>query len=364
MRPLFLLALGGCSGCGTVGYYAQAVGGHLDLMSKRQPLEQVMSSEDTDPEIRRKLQLLRDAREFAVAELGLPNNDSYSTFVKTGKKNITWNVVATPEFSMRPKTWCFPVAGCVSYRGYFAEADALSYEAELKAQGFDTQIGGASAYSTLGWFDDPLLDTMLRGSDIRLTGLLFHELAHQVLYVKNDSSFNEAFATFVEHEGAKRWLQSIGKGDRVPVYEQYLQRQVDFNKLLQQTRADLVDLFDSQPPQQGEAANNDSLREAKQAVFDNMVSNYETLKAEQWDGFDGYDNWFSKKTNNARLISVSTYLKWVPAFEALYLESGSDFDAFYEAARELSELPFDERLEQLKLYLEASSEESELVSGN
>lgn len=364
LRPLFLLALSGCSGCGTVGYYAQAVSGHLDMMSKRQPLAKVMASEDTDPEIRRKLELLRDAREFAVAELGLPDNNSYSTFVNTGKKNITWNVVATPEFSMSPKRWCFPVAGCVSYRGYFAEADAQAYEAELKEQGFDTQIGGASAYSTLGWFDDPLLDTMLRGSDIRLAGVLFHELAHQVLYVKNDSSFNEAFATFVEQEGAKHWLRSIGKGDRVSIYESYLDRQIDFNNLLQQTRGDLVDLFASQPAQEGEGANNEALREAKQGVFDKMVANYETLKAEQWEGFEGYDNWFSKKTNNARLISVSTYLKWVPAFKTLYIESGSDFEAFYKAAEELSKLPFDERFEQLQRYLDASATEPEFVSGN
>lgn len=353
-RPLLLLALAASSGCATVGYYAQAVNGHFDLMSKRQPLEQVMNSEDTDPEIRRKLELLRDARKFAVVELGLPDNNSYNTFVKTGKKNVTWNVVATPEFSMSPKTWCFPVAGCVSYRGYFAEADAKSYEAKLKTQGFDTQIGGASAYSTLGWFDDPLLDTMLRGSDIRLTGVLFHELAHQVLYVKDDSSFNEAFATFVEQEGAKVWLKSIDRQDTIPAYESYLVRQIDFNRLLQQTRADLVNLFREQPPEEGDSADNSQLREAKLAVFDSMVDNYEVLKAERWDGYDGYDNWFAKETNNARLIAVSTYLKWVPAFEELFVESGSDFKAFYAAATKLSKLPFEQRRAKLQEYLDAS----------
>ena len=358
LRPLLLLAMAASSGCATVGYYAQAVNGHFDLMSKRQPLEQVMNSEDTDPEIRRKLELLRDARKFAVAELGLPDNNSYNTFVKTDKKNVTWNVVATPEFSMSPKTWCFPVAGCVTYRGYFAEADAQSYEAKLKTQGFDTQIGGASAYSTLGWFDDPLLDTMLRGSDIRLSGVLFHELAHQVLYVKNDSSFNEAFATFVEQQGVKVWLESLGRHDTIPAYETYLDRQVDFNQLLQQTRADLVNLFREQPPLEGEGADNSQLREAKLAVFDSMVENYKVLKAERWDGYDGYDNWFAKETNNARLIAVSTYLKWVPAFEVLFEESGSDFKAFYAAATELSKLPFEERRTQLQDYLDTSQEVS------
>lgn len=353
---LAILALAGSSGCATIGYYAQAVNGHLDMMSKREPLEKVMNAEDTDPEIRRKLVMLRDARVFAASELKLPDNESYSTFVETGKKYITWNVVAAPEFSMSPKTWCFPVAGCVSYRGYFAEEEANAYEAELKAQGFDTQIGGATAYSTLGWFDDPLLDTMLRGSDVRLTGVLFHELAHQLLYVKDDSSFNEAFATFVEQQGAKEWLASIGKGDKVPVYEDFLQRQIDFTELLQDTRKELVSLFASD--EFAKITQLEDKRLEKQAVFDRMLENYEQLKTERWDGYTGYDNWFSKEMNNARLISVSTYLKWVRAFRAMYDESGKSLEAFYKAATEVSKLDRPERLKRMQAYFDASSAEA------
>ena len=353
LRALPLLGvLALASGCTTVGYYAQAVGGHLDLMSKRQSLERVLSSEDTDEEIKRKLQLLKDARVFAVADLGLPNNESYSTFVKTDKRFITWNVVAAPEFSISPKTWCFPVAGCVSYRGYFDESDATSYAKGLDSQGFDTHVGGASAYSTLGWFDDPLLDTMLRGSDIRLTGVLFHELAHQVLYVKNDSSFNEAFASFVEQQGVREWLRSEGREETLPRYEDYLQRQVDFNDLLQQTRRDLVNLYKSVGPAKDlDAAAKDEIRERKKSVFDTMLSRYETLKTEKWDGFDGYDNWFAREINNARLISVSTYLKWIPAFKGLFEESGGSFENFYAEARELAKKPYAERQQVLERLL-------------
>ncbi len=349
------------SGCSSVGYYAQAVGGHLSLMSKRQPLDEVMASEDTDAEIRRKLELLRDARVFAVDKLGLPDNDSYNTFVKTGKRFITWNVVATPEFSMAPKQWCFPVAGCVSYRGYFDEKDAEGYQSFLDNQGFDTQLGGASAYSTLGWFNDPLMDTMLHGSDIRLVGLLFHELAHQVLYVKNDSSFNEAFATFVEQQGSREWLIAEGKADRVPFYEAYLDRQIDFNALLQLTRSDLVTLYQDAPAATAKELDDSvvtELRERKEGVFEMMRVRYETLKTDQWDGFDGYDNWFKREMNNARLIAVSTYLKWVPAFAELFNEAGSDFNSFYTRAKELSEKPYAERQEALENYLEGSKSAS------
>jgi len=361
----FLSALVLTTGCTTVGYYAQAVGGHLDLMSKRQSLEKVLTAEDTDEEIKRKLQLLKDARVFAVADLGLPNNKSYSTFVKTDKRFVTWNVVAAPEFSISPKTWCFPVAGCVSYRGYFDEADATAYAKGLDKQGFDTHVGGASAYSTLGWFDDPLLDTMLRGSDIRLTGVLFHELAHQVLYVKNDSSFNEAFASFVEQQGVREWLRSEGREETLPLYENYLQRQVDFNDLLQQTRRDLVGLYKSlQPAKDLDDKARDEYRQRKQAVFDTMLERYEVLKTEKWDGFEGYDNWFAREINNARLISVSTYLKWIPAFKVLFEESGSSFDNFYAEARELSEKPYAERQEVLERLLAVNTEVTDGVANN
>lgn len=333
------------SGCTTIGYYKQAVQGHLQLMRARQPVEQVIKDQSTSPELREKLQTLLDARVFAVEALGLPENDSYSTFVETGKSAITWNVVATEEFSLNPKTWCFPVAGCVSYRGYFDRADADAYANELKAENLDVTIGGATAYSTLGWFEDPILDTMLRGRDYQFVGILFHELAHQQLYVKDDSDFNEAFATFVEQEGARQWLEYRGQSDRITEYEDNLTRAEGFVSLLRSTRQQLVDLYRQE-------LDEDSMRQQKAAVFSSMRDEYEQLKI-SWNGYSGYDGWFKREINNARLIAVSTYRRFVPAFMAMYIEAGEDLEKFYEVAQVTAELPADERRERMSAYLSA-----------
>lgn len=333
------------SGCTTIGYYSQAVGGHLKLMRARQPVQQVLKDEDTSPELRRKLQTLMDARVFAVEELGLPNNDSYSTFVETGKRAVTWNIVATDEFSLRPKTWCFPIAGCVSYRGYFDRADADSYAATLVEENLDVTIGGASAYSTLGWFDDPILDTMLRGSDYRFVGTLFHELAHQVLYVKDDSNFNEAFATFVEQVGTRQWLEHRGQADRIAEYDASLFRATGFVELLASTREQLLTLY-------SQDLDVDNLRQQKADVFQQMRNEYESLKS-SWVGYAGYDGWFRRDINNANLVAVSTYRQFVPAFQAMYIEAGEDLSAFYDVARVTAELPASERRERLNAYMSA-----------
>lgn len=333
------------SGCTTIGYYSQAIGGHLKLMSARQPIEEVLADENTSDELRQKLQTLLQAREFAVQQLHLPDNDSYSTFVETGRSAVTWNVVATTEFSVSPQTWCFPVAGCVSYRGYFDRADADAYAQSLASESYDVTVGGASAYSTLGWFDDPVLDTMLRGSDIRYVGTLFHELAHQVLYVKDDSNFNEAFASFVEQEGVRQWLEHRNESGRIKDYETSKKRQADFVNLLNATRATLVATY-------AEKNSEDNMRAEKAQVFADMRANYEQLKA-SWSGYSGYDNWFNRDLNNARLVAVSTYRRFVPAFEAMYIEAGGDLKQFFEVAKVSAELPKDERTERLNAYLAA-----------
>jgi len=301
----------GASGCSSVGYYSQAVGGHLKLMRAREDIKDVIADESTSSELRQKLQTLLAAREFAVAELGLPDNDSYSTFVETGRAAVTWNVVAANEFSVN----------------------------------YDVTVGGASAYSTLGWFDDPVLDTMLRGRDTRYVGTLFHELAHQLLYVKDDSNFNEAFATFVEQQGTRQWLEASGEAERIEQYNLQSQRVEDFIDLLRSTRTALQTTFAKDLDEQ-------AMREEKAAVFDTMRADYEELK-EQWGGFSGYDNWFKRDLNNARLVAVSTYHKYVPAFYAMYLEAGEDLNAFYDVARVTADLPRKERTERLNAYLAA-----------
>jgi len=342
IAPLALLSISGCS---TISYYSQAVGGHLKLMQARQPVEEVIANESTSAELRQKLETLIEAREFAVHTLGLPDNDSYSSFVETGRRAVTWNVVAAEEFSVSPKVWCFPVAGCVSYRGYFDRADADAYAVDLAAQNYDVTIGGASAYSTLGWFDDPILDTMLRGSDTRYVGTLFHELAHQLLYVKDDSNFNEAFATFVEQTGLRQWLTERDEAERIEAYDVSLQRSEDFVNLLNQTRSALQETF-------RKSLDENAMRAEKAAVFDTMRDNYEIMKT-GWDGYSGYDNWFKRDLNNARLVAVSTYRQYIPAFYAMYLEAGEDLIRFYDVARKTAELPAQERRERLDDYIRA-----------
>lgn len=354
MACVFIVPLSSCS---TVGYYSQAVGGHFKLMRARQPIKEILADEDADPELQEKLQTLVDARAFAAAELLLPDNDSYSTYVETGRSAVTWNVVAAEEFSLRPKTWCFPVAGCVSYRGYFDRADADAYAATLAQGNFDVSVGGASAYSTLGWFDDPVLDTMLRGGDIRYVGTLFHELAHQVLYVKDDSDFNEAYATFVEQIGVRRWLAHRDEASRIPGYDAWLLRVEEFVALLKRTRESLQALFETDLP-----AN--AMRDVKQNVFDIMQDEYQVLK-ESWGGYAGYDNWFKRDINNARLVAVSTYRRNVPAFYAMYEEADQDLARFYAIAREVSKLPIKERSAKLDEYLiDSEADESGTEPGN
>ena len=339
------------SGCSTAGYYAQAIGGHLELMRARQSIDELLRDDATDPTLREQLQTLVDARRFAVAELDLPDNDSYSSYAATGRRYVTWNVVAADEFSVQARTWCFPVAGCVNYRGYFDERDAERYAAELAAEGrIDVIVGGASAYSTLGWFDDPVLDTMLRGGDIGYVGTLFHELAHQQLYVKDDSNFNEAFASFVEQEAVRQWLETRDEPQRVDSYNAWLARREQFGDLLKTTRGELQALYAQSLPTTDKRA-------AKQAVFHDLRTRYDELKA-SWDGYSGYDGWFERDINNARLVSVATYRRYIPAFVVMFDEAMREWPAFYTLAREVSELPARERKQRMQRYLGAAREAS------
>lgn len=334
------LAVGGCQGIGEgVGYYSQAIGGHLKLMRAREPIAGLLASDDTDPALKTKLRTLAEARRFAVDELGLPDTDSYRTYAATGRRYVTWNVVAAPELSLVPRTWCFPVAGCVSYRGYYAEDDARAYADELAGEGLDVSVGGATAYSTLGWFDDPVLDTMLRGDALRYVGTLFHEMGHQRLYVKGDSDFNEAYATFIEREGVREWLDERGEAARVADYEASVARGEAFADLLADTRESLLALY-------AREVDEDVLRADKAAAFAALRERYAALKA-SWGGYAGYDGWFAREPNNARLVAVSTYRRRVPAFAALFEENGRDFVRFHAAAKRLGELSPAERTARL-----------------
>ncbi len=325
------------TGCSTVGYYSQIISGHMRIVIGKRPLDEIVADASVDDKIKHRLQVAQEARQFAIDKLKLPDNNSYTSFYDTGKRYVTWNVVAVEEFSFNPKKWCFPIAGCVSYRGYYAEQDAQSYADSLQQEGLDVSVNGATAYSTLGWFKDPLLNTMLARSDPAIAALLFHELAHQQLYVTNDSKFNESFASFVEREGLKRWQEhetqrnpNQDNSRMTKELDARKARQKDFIDLLRNTRDDLAALYKTD-------LEAEIMRKKKQQRFEKMREEYEQLKV-TWNGYGGYDNWFSRKLNNARLASIATYTDYIPAFQVLFEQSGSSFEKFYSATQDIADL--------------------------
>lgn len=325
-----MLGAAALSGCATLEYYVQSIGGHLHLMSSRVPIERVISDEETPESLRRRLALAVAVREFAHRELDLPDNGSYRSYVDLARPYVSWTVVAAPALSLQPKTWCFPVVGCVAYRGYFDESAATRFARELEKHGFDVHVAGVQAYSTLGWFDDPLLDTMLLQPEYRTAGVIFHELAHQRLYVADDSAFNEAYAVVIEREGVKRWLAAVGNPQLLESYRVDADRRDQFLALVQQTREALETLYAG-------ALNDAQKRQEKTRIFDRMRTEYAALRA-RWSGYPGYDAWFASGLNNAKLALVATYDAYVPGFEKLMASKGGDLEAFNAACAALAGL--------------------------
>ncbi len=311
----------------TACYYTQAIGGQLDLLSRREPIDELLADPSLPEEFREQLEMSVAVREFAVSALGLPDNDSYRNYADVERPFVVWSVVAAPEFSVAPLQWCFPVIGCVSYRGYFKEEKAQHFAGELDAGGYDTMVGGVPAYSTLGRFSDPVLNTMLRFPDTRFAGIVFHELAHQKLYIKDDTAFNEAFATAVQEEGVRRWLAATAPGpdDALLVYGIERERVQLFAALVRSTRDELEAMYALDLP-------DDEKRARKAGIFEQLKERYGALKA---DGFGGYDAWFDRPLNNADLAAVATYHELLPGFEALLADSSGDLELFYANAEAL-----------------------------
>jgi predicted aminopeptidase len=325
-----LLAVGGMAGCSTLGYYWQATQGQLAMQRAARPLDEWLADPALDARLKTKLQAARTIRAFAISELGLPDNKSYTAYADLKRPFVLWNVVAAPELSLKLKQWCFPVAGCVSYKGWFSK-DAAQQEADaLRAQGYDVQVAGVPAYSTLGWFDDPLLNTFIQQPEGEIARLVFHELAHQLLYVKGDSTFNESFATAVEEFGVQRWLQANGTPQMREQYALFEKRKQDFRALLARFRGLLEQAYKS--------GTDDEKRARKTALFKQLREEYEVIKRDRWDGSKGYDRWFEQPLSNAHLAAIGTYTQWVPAFRALLLREGNDLPKFYAATRALSKL--------------------------
>jgi predicted aminopeptidase len=327
------------SGCGTL-YVTQAALGQWRVMRERVPIAQLLADPRTAPELRAHLAKVQAARAFASSELKLPDNKSYTSYADIGRQFVVWNVVATPEFSVTPEHWCFPVAGCVAYRGYFKEARARQFANELAVRGFDVAVDGVPAYSTLGKFADPVLSSMLPYGDDDLAATVFHELAHQLLYVRNDSEFNEAFATTVEDAGLERWLAHLGESARMRALNDESRREEEFVTLLADTRAQLAHLYASGLPRT-------QLRTKKAEIFNALAG--ELRAREHRDGliYPLYEEWITQGMNNARLASVATYFDCVPGFKRLLAEAGGDLPRFYDAARALAKRPRAERHQAL-----------------
>lgn len=321
------LAILGCLSLSSC-YLLQAANGQMRIVSKREPIATVLADARTPAVLRTRLEYVLAARDFAARELGLPDNESYRSYADVGRPYVVWNVFATGEFSVEPRRWCFPIAGCVVYRGYFNESSAQRYARRLRLRGYDTAIGGVAAYSTLGHFKDPVLNTMMGWSDAQLAATLFHELAHQVVYVPGDSEFNESFATVVEEEGIERWLLSRGRDRDLAEWRAQRERSSQFIQLLLQTRERLETLYDSDLP----AA---QTRDRKQYEFGKLKHRYSQLKRE-WAGYSGYDRWFNRTLNNAHLVSAATYYGCVPGLRRVLDSLDNDLRRFYEEARKLA----------------------------
>ena len=328
---LVALVASALPGCGTV-YVAQAAMGQWHVMHARRPIDAVVLDKRTPEPLREELFRVREAREFASTELKLPDNRSYRTYADIHRPYVVWNVVATPEFSVAPKRWCFPIAGCVAYRGYFSERKAHDFAAGLAKQGYDVAVGGVPAYSTLGKFADPVLSTMLGYGEDELAATIFHELAHQLLYVKNDTEFNEAFAMTVEEAGLQRWLTQRGQPGSIVGFRRQREREREFVDLFTHTRDQLAKLYASGQPQA-------DMRARKRPILAQLATDLSALERRLQVRSSVYDRWIEEGLNNAHLTSLATYYDCLPGFEHLLAQQDGDLPRFYAAARELAELP-------------------------
>lgn len=326
-----LLPLGGCE---VMGYYQQAISGHLGLLSNRKPVQTILKDPSAEKPLKARLSKARDILKFAENRLLLDPEGSYSTIVKLNTPYVVWNTIAAPEFSVAPLQWCYPVVGCASYRGYFRQIEAEKFAQKLERSGFDAQVDGAVAYSTLGWFKDPLLTSFLGWSDTSLAALLFHELAHKKIFVSGDTAFNESFATFVGQEGVEQWLSAKDAFAELERFRQLRQDQDRFLAFLLYWRDQLSELYQQPIP-------TTSLRMLKGLMMEQIEVCYR-IHRDQFRIRD-FDAFFRSPLDNARLASLSNYHRWVGAFHRLFTETGSKWALFYHSAAQLAKMSLLER---------------------
>jgi predicted aminopeptidase len=349
---IFLMTL---TGCESVRYYSHVAYGQLHIVRLRQPIKEIISNPQTDSVLKQKLEQVLAIRKFAQTDLSLPVDDNYLSYVDLKRPFVVWNVGAAPEFSLTPKTWYYPIVGHASYRGYFSEDRADAFAEQLKNDGLDVYVGGVTAYSTLGWFSDPVFNTIIRGRDDTTAALIFHELAHQILYVSDDTTFNESFATAVEQEGLRRWMVENGNMTGYKDYLERRQRREKFISLITKYREKLEELY-------RQRLKPSDMRQRKAAVFLSLKNEYATLKS-SWGGYAGYDAWFEDQLNNAKLNSIGAYYDMVPAFNRLLASENGNLEAFYEKCRILSDLPPPERGKRLNEWQSNSTPEIQAKNG-
>ncbi len=328
------------SGCQSIAYYSQAVGGHLSILNQQKSIEKLLLDEHISRDTRARLRQVLQVREFAAARLHLPDNRSYTRYVDLGRDYAVWNVVATPRYSVEPRESCFWVVGCLSYRGYYDKADAIKHAQQLKDQGLDTHVGGVTAYSTLGWMADPVLNTMLARSEVAMAGLIFHELAHQQIYIKGDTKFNESFATAVEKMGLKQWAAARDQSEEMSAYFAEKEKRQLVVKLILDTRIRMQAAYRAEKNEQ-------NLENIKQAQFKQLRDDYRKLKRTR-GGTLGFDRFFAADLNHASLALFGEYHGWVAAFEQLFKLHHGDWPNFYQAAAVLGSEDNDARRQSLR----------------
>jgi len=343
MRLAYRLGLGGLlgasvltlAGCETIDYYAQAVRGQAELWQATRSIDAVVADPAASPQLKERLQNASRVREFASRELHLPDNRSYRGYADLKRPYVVWNVFATERFSVTPKQWCFPIAGCVAYKGYFSREQAEAFAEELKREGNDVHIGGVPAYSTLGFLNDPVLNTFVHYPPAELARLIFHELAHQQVYVSGDTTFNESFAVTVEREGVRRWMAHHGSSEALAGFQRAQERRAAFHVMVLDYRSRLSRLYAS-------GGNQDEMAAGKARIFRELDEAYAALK-QSWGGFSGYDQWLGSNANNASLASIAVYTRLVPAFQAMLESARGDLPKFYAEVKRVAAFPQEDR---------------------
>lgn len=333
-----------CTGCTTIGYYHQSVSGHLSLISKRKPIADIVNDSGLDKKLIDQLMLAQELRSFASSHLKLPENDSYRSYVQLDRPYVVWSVFAAPEFSVSLRKWCFPIVGCLKYRGFFDKNDARAYARKLSGLGLDVHVYGVTAYSTLGWFDDPLLSSMLNRGEIVTASYIFHELAHQQLYLKGDTGFNEAFATAVEELGVGLWFEHGGRQAEQDRYENWIAQKKVFSDFIGQARREFKQLYAMDLPV-------DAMRDEKRKMIAELRQQYEDLVRTN-DQLTRYRKWMAGPLNNAQLGALALYRDLTPAFKQLFVACERDFSVFYRRVKEISRRSQEERTRLFRSQLE------------